>query len=401
MATQRPSQPKHGSHFAAQPQQTKRPQRQATSRRTSQRSNPARRTRVNTRRQPKQSNNKAIVIIILLMVIAGCAFAFFKFKGGFDSQEIDKGQQVTVTIAEGSGAKAMADTLYEAKVIESKNSFVDLVKKKGVSEKLKPGNYSFITGQDIDAIIEQLIEGPNSDIDKVTFAEGLTVDRTAEVVEQKFGISKDDFLKQAKASNYVGEYPFLKRAYDDSLEGFLYPKTYDFTGMEVSADSIIRAMLNQYQKEVSGIDFNDASKRMKEAYGVDFDEYDFITLASIIERESLTQQDRENVASTFYNRFKSGMALQSDATMGYVVSGEVTPDDLQKESPYNTYKNEGLTPSPICNPSIECINVAINPPNTNYLYFFIKDGANYSSHTFSETYEQHQAAIQDYMDKNK
>ena len=384
MATQRPSQPKHGSHFA-----TTSTQRKAPTRRPSNRGSVDRRPRKNQRKNTQQSKNKLVITIIILMVVLGCAFAFFKFKGGFDSQEINKGQQVTVTIADGSGAKAMAESLYEAKVIESKNDFVDLIKKKGVAEKLKPGNYSFISGQDLDSIINQLIEGPNSDLDKVTIAEGLTVAKTAEVVEQKFNISKEDFIAQAKASNYQGEYPFLESAKEDSLEGFLYPKTYDFTGQKVTADSVIRAMLNQYKKEVETLDFDNAIERNDVNYGVKLDRYQVLVLASIIEREGATPADFSTISSVFYNRMKQDMPLQSDATTEYLVARSVTADDLKQENPYNTYLNKGLVPTPICSPSIEAIKAALNPDNTNYLYFFWDGHKN----NFSTTYEEHQNVI--------
>ena len=112
-------------------------------------------------------------------------------------------------------------------------------------------------------------------------------------------------------------------------------------------------------------------------------------MASIIEREALTDEQRLNVSSTFYNRLKVDMPLQSDATMMYVTGGEVTADDLQTDSPYNTYLNPGLTPTPICSPSIESIQAALEPANTDYFYFFINENV----HQFSETYEEHQQAI--------
>jgi UPF0755 protein len=88
------------------------------------------------------------------------------------------------------------------------------------------------------------------------------------------------------------------------------------------------------------------------------------------------------------------MALQSDATMGYVTGGEVTADDLTMESPYNTYLNQGLTPTPICTPSLAALKAAADPATTNYKYFLIIENGSYSNHTFSETYEQHEAAIE-------
>ena len=118
-------------------------------------------------------------------------------------------------------------------------------------------------------------------------------------------------------------------------------------------------------------------------------DYQIITMASIIEREAVTDDDRPLVASVFYNRLRDGMKLQSDATMGYVTGGEVTADDLKTDSPYNTYLYGGLPPTPICSPSSASIAAALSPSSTDYYYFFISD----TVHQFSETYEEHQQAI--------
>ena len=181
---------------------------------------------------------------------------------------------------------------------------------------------------------------------------------------------------------------------DDSLEGFLWASTYDFSGKEVSADAVIRAMLDRYVTATASLDWQSGEAALKGAYGVDFDDYDVLILASVIEREAVTEQDRPLVSSVFYNRMRDGMPLQSDATMGYVTGGEVTADDLKKESPYNTYLNKGLPPTPICTPSIECVQAALNPQSTDYLYFLIIENGTYSNHTFSRTYDEHMAAIE-------
>lgn len=242
-------------------------------------------------------------------------------------------------------------------------------------------------------MIAQLIEGPNTTDNQLTIPEGLTVAQTAARVQDALGISSDDFLAQAKASNYVDDYPFLADAQDDSLEGFLCPKTYDFSGKDVTADTVIRAMLDQYEAEVASLDFATAEASIKSTYGVDMSDYDIIVMASIIEREAVTADDRPLVSSVFYNRLAAGMDLQSDATMAYVTGGEVTADDLKTESPYNTYLNAGLTPTPICSPSLASIQAALSPASTDYYYFYIVEDGTRSVHAFSETYEQHQQVI--------
>ena len=141
-------------------------------------------------------------------------------------------------------------------------------------------------------------------------------------------------------------------------------------------------------------DFASAEATIKGRYGVTMSDYDVIKLASIIEREAISEDDRGKVASVFYNRLKAGMPLQSDATMSYVTGGEVTADDLKTQSPYNTYLNKGLPPTPICTPSLASIKSALAPDTTDYMYFLIIEKGDYSNHTFSTTYEDHQKAIE-------
>ncbi len=310
--------------------------------------------------------------------------------------DVEPGQEVSIKVAEGSSASAIAQQLYEAGVIGDTSAFMKAARKQNVDEKLKPGTYIFVTGSDVQNVIDLLVAGPNSGEGILTIAEGLTVRQTAAIVEDRLGISADDFIAQAKASSYVDDYPFLADAAAsgyDSLEGYLFPKTYDFSSGAPTADSVIRTLLDQYALETQGLDFASAEAQIADAYGVTMSDYDILKLASVIEREAVADDQRGNVASVFYNRLAGklgqGAFLQSDAVMGYVTGGEVTADDLQQDSPYNTYKNEGLPPTPICAPSMASLEAALAPESTDYLYFWITD----SEAVFSKTYEEHQAAI--------
>ena len=181
---------------------------------------------------------------------------------------------------------------------------------------------------------------------------------------------------------------------DDSLEGFLFNMIYDLGGKPKDADTLIRMMLNQYAEEIASLDFSGARDQILNTYGIEMSDYEFIIMASIIEKEAVSGDDWVNVSSVFYNRIMSWMPLQSDATMGYVVEGEVTAEDLETESPYNTYLNYGLTPTPICNPGAQSIEAALHPATTDYYYFFIIDNDQYQNHTFSTNYDDHMAVIE-------
>jgi UPF0755 protein len=333
-----------------------------------------------------------VLVVVALVAVGGVGLLAYRHFFGSrqdDTQQVQSGQQVSVTIPEGSDASSIAKILMDAGVISDSSAFFKEVQSQQAESSMKSGSYDLMTGANLSELVRQLVAGPNSTSKRITLAEGLTVAQTASKVEGALGISSDDFTNQAKASNYVGDYAFLSGAGNDSLEGFLYGSTYDFGDTEISADSVIRAMLDQYQANVASLDFATAEASIKEKYGVTVSDYDILTIASIIEREALTDDDRAKIASVLYNRLKAGMALQSDATMGYVTGGSVTADDLKTESPYNTYLNKGLPPTPICSPSLASIKAALAPADTNYYYFWITE----SEHVFSETYEEHQKAI--------
>lgn len=337
----------------------------------------------------------AVIVAILAGVAVFVALFFVlvlpRLTKGADSggTQVAAGQEVEVTIPDGSTTASIASILQDAGVISDASSFLQEVQKQNVEQKLKSGTYSLLTGSSDANVINQLMAGPNSTASTLQVPEGYTVSQIASLVEEKFGISSSDFIAQAKASNYVADYPFLSEAANDSLEGFLFPKTYDFAGQTVTSDSIIRAMLSQYQVEIATLDLDTARQALEARYGTTFSNYDVLTMASIIEKEALTEDDRPLISSVFYNRIAASMPLQSDATLAYTLGREVTADDLTQDDPYNTYTNMGLTPTPICNPGLASLTAAASPEDTGYYYFYITS----SVHAFSETYEQHEQVI--------
>ena len=282
----------------------------------------------------------------------------------------------------------MADELFDAGVIASKSEFLAQARRTNAEQSLKSGSYTLTTGDDLSVILELLTTGPNASA-KVTIPEGYTVSQTADAVEQALGIPADEFLAQAKASAYASDFAFLSGAADDSLEGFLFPKTYSFESEQPSADEVIRAMLDQFQAEVAPLDLAGAAASLSERYGIELSEYDVVTMASIVEREAVTDEQRPKVASVFYNRLRDGMRLESDATLTYYLGRAATAEEINSlDVPYNTYKIDGLTPTPVCSPSLASLEAAASPADTSFLYFYITQ----DTEQFSETYDQHQQA---------
>ena len=345
-------------------------------------------------RPPKKGSSVPVVIgvLIAIAVVAGAALFLFPRIFGGDSANIEAGQQVSITIPEGSSGDAIATILVENHIIADSGEYYAAVKKLNAEMSLKPGDYQFETLQDPLSVVKQLVAGPNLEGVKLTVPEGKTVEQTAQLVEDAYGISADEFISQAKASAYAGDYPFLADAGNDSLEGFLYPKTYTFAGTP-TADEVIRAMLDQYQLDVfDAFDFDAGRAAISATYGIELSDYELLTLASIVEREGLNADQRAHVASVFLNRlagkgdFAGRPYLQSDATLMYETGGAVTAEDIQGiDSPYNSYQNAGLPPTPICSPSSEAILATLEPTDSDDLYFYITQDEEY----FSQTYDEH------------
>ena len=355
-------------------------------------------SRSTARRRPQQqrrSKTPLIAAIVSLLAIAVIAYFFVvpAVKSMFAPQQgqtVAAGQDVSITIPEGASGDDIASILSKNHVIENPKDYYAAVAKEGAEMSLKPGDYTLKTGMDAVDVVRQLVAGPNSGA-VLTIQEGLTLEQTAERVEAVYGISKDEFLAQAKASKYADDYPFLEGAYNDSLEGYLYPKTYTFTGAP-SADDIIRKLLDQFVSETASLNLD------KGANGLSAQQ--IVTMASLIERETAVDSERPTIASVIYNRLDADMPLQIDAAIVYARGGgnqAVTYSDLEIDSPYNVYKNYGLTPGPICSPSISSIKAALNPDKTDYLYY-VASATGDGTHKFSSDYEQFEKDSQEYSE---
>lgn len=223
-------------------------------------------------------------------------------------------------------------------------------------------------------------EPPEPEQYKVTIPEGLTIKQTAEKVAALTGgtVTADEFNAAARAGDY--DYAFLPVC-DGNLEGFLFPKTYRVTE-EDSARDVVVMMLDQFGKETGALDWAWAQE-----HGLT--PYDVLIIASMVEKEAKMPEERPVIASVIYNRLRAGMKLQVDATVQYALGTwkpTLTYSDLEVDSPYNTYRINGLPPGPICNPGFESIRAALHPDQTDYLYYILTSPE--GRHSFTSDYEQ-------------
>ena len=259
----------------------------------------------------------------------------------------------------------VATQLKDAGIIEYKFMFKLFAAISDAETKVDPGTYELSTAFDYRAIVKKMTAGsPSQQTTKLTFPEGYTMEQMFTLLEENDICSKEDLYEQA--ANYKFSYSFIdENLMGDAsrLEGFLFPDTYEFYQGE-RAYSVINKMLYNFYTRFTAEMIEKTEKR-----GLTIQQ--LVTIASMIEREAADDADRYNVASVIYNRLAQGMPLQIDATIQYILPERVavlTEAETSIESPYNTYLNTGLPPTPIANPGMASIKAAHDPADTTYLY---------------------------------
>lgn len=339
-------------------------------------------------RKRKNSNVKiALIFILLFAIVALLTTSCSAFSPPKESGE------VMITIEEGASLNQIAEILQENKVIKSENAFKIYCKIFSDSSQFKAGGYLISRPIELKELAQLLGKGSNTDQGiKITIPEGYVLTQIATILEENGLGDKAGFLELAEEGDF--DYEFLDFEKSPQmrykLEGFIYPETYYFDA-KASNETIIKTFLSEFDKQVW-------QKLKSGANGKGYSPFEMLTLASIVEKEAVLDSERAKIAGVFYNRLKIDMKLESCATIQYALGREkfatfVTIEETQIDSPYNLYKNTGLTPGPICNPGLKSIEAVINPESSEFLFFVAKgDG----SHHFSKTYEEHLQAQQQY-----
>ena len=335
-----------------------------------------RRGRPEKRRRGRKTPAGRLLLLALLLlgILYGIYLLVSAVLGGGEEEP------VTVAVEQGDTLSSVADKLEEAGVIQSSTLFKLETRIQGGETEIKAGEYRFVPGEDSEQILETLSSGESVSAFTITVPEGLTLEQTARVVEEEGGIPAEEFETAAGRTDYGHD--FLDDPAIRTTEGFLFPKKYEFE-REVDAAEIVDRLLRQYLLEKEGLDFTEAQDRFN------LTEYELVTVASLVEKESANPEERSLIADVIYNRIRSGMPLQIDATVQYALGKakeDLKFDDLDVDSPYNTYKNRGLPAGPIASPSRESIQAALQPAQTDYLYYVLE--ADGEEHFFTDDYDE-------------
>jgi len=287
-------------------------------------------------------------------------------------------KRVNVKIQEGLSTAEIADRLVEKGVIGSTLKFRILARLRGYDDKLRPGSYSFTFDMAYDEVFAKLLTGEKKLI-KFTVPEGFGVKEIAERLYNLDLVNREDFLQAAED---FAPYDYMRKRKDVlfAAEGFLFPDTYTVES-DMEIDELLNLMSSTFDQKLKP-EMRVAAEKM----GLSV--YDLITLASLVEREVRFPEDRPIVAQVLLKRLKLNMPLQTDATLQYLMDApkeEVSIEDTQIDSPYNTYQHLGLPPGPIANPGMASIEAVLNPSETDYLYFVAdRSGHNHYAYTYEE-----------------
>lgn len=339
----------------------------------------------------KKKNSKAFFILGLLIIL----ILFIGYKGytaqrnsSLSAQEnlSSAENHVLVEIPPDSGIFDIGKILAREKVISNAFCFSLVAKFSGLGGQLKPGKYNLKKDMSYLEVVKILSQDhlvPKKKYYKLTIPEGFTVGQVADRLGKNTPIDAEEFKNLVLSGDgfKVADYNFLKNIPIGSLEGYLFPKTYEFSEDKTAKD-VLKMMLFRFSEEFGKFDLNRVQEK-------GFTVHEIITIASLIEKEVRVPEERELVSAVIYNRLQKRMPLEFCSTVQYILperKASLSTEDLKIDSPYNTYIYRGLPPGPICNPGSASINAALNPASVDYLYFVLADSDGH--HVFTSSYDE-------------
>ena len=321
-------------------------------------------TRVERRVRRRRRSRGLVVVLAFLVLVSGVLYGAFTLTRGRDGPKVAAGKPVTLTVLAGQGTREIATELERLGVVDSAGRFRRVAADRGLDSALRPGSYSLTTGMPVDQVLDIMAKGPGGIT--LTIPEGFTQNQIVEKLVTVGRFKRAEVLAAMRDQKLIAPH----RPKGKPLEGLLFPQTYEIKKDDTPA-TVVQAMLDQLQAVLANYDLS------ARPGGVKLTPYEILIVASMIEREAKLPGDRPKVAAVIYNRLRRDMPLQVDATIQYAwrlrgkVKTRLSLEDLKIGSPYNTYRNVGLPPTPIASPGEESIQAALQPSNANWLYYVV------------------------------
>jgi peptidoglycan lytic transglycosylase G len=326
------------------------------------------------RHRVRHRNARALLVvcIALAVIVAGGYLVFTRgtdyLSGKLQTEDyVGSGEgSVNVSIPDGATLSDMADTLTAAGVVKSAEAFRKAARQEPDAISIRPGVYRVKRQMSGEAALAALLDPASKVINRLTIPEGWTARQVFAAWEKRTGLKSAAFAAAAKDKQAVGLPSYAK-----GIEGYLYPATYDVP-VKPTASGIVKMMVARYVQEAKKVGVTDAAKRL----GLR-DAGEFVTLASIVQKEVNRDEDMPKVARVALNRLDSGRKLQFDSTLKYLYPGDTAvllrPGQIRNPSRYNTYVHKGLPPGPISNPGATAFEATANPAPGNWMYFITID----------------------------
>jgi UPF0755 protein len=333
-----------------------------------------------------------ISILLLLLIVLISSGGYLYIDSALKPVDAESKTLKKVDIPIGSSVTGIGETLQSHGIIKSAKVFKYYVKLKNEAG-FMAGEYQLSPSMDVPEIVSRLKTGRvlAKASFKLTIPEGKQLEEIAAMMAKATKQKQEDVLNKLNNIEFIktlmAKYPdilteeILNSSVKYPLEGYLYPATYPFYKQNPSVEEMVTAMLNQTRKVV--LAYSEESKKKNLSV------HQLLTMASLVEEEATEKADRKTIASVFYNRMKKGMMLQTDPTVLYAQGKHkerVLYEDLEVDSPYNTYKNTGLPPGPIANAGKASIEASLDPEKTDYYYFLATSDGDV---IFTKTLEEH------------
>jgi UPF0755 protein len=342
---------------------------------------------------------KLVIGLVMIVVVVGVGLGIYFFfeVGASPSSNADL---VPFTISPGENFNDVTQKLHKNNLIRNTVVFHIRAKMLEADQKLQVGDFFLRRNMNMDKILETVTNARLVER-RVTIIEGLRLEQIAQILTKE-GWEGKKFIELVRKGNFP-QFSFLKdKPQGASVEGFLFPETYTFTA-GMSEEDIINTMLKQFGEQYN--------TRLREKANQGIGIYKIVTMAALIEKETAKADERAIVSSVFYNRLWGDMRFDTDPTVLWARDTElykkdntynkwwktpITKEDLNFDSPYNTYKFKGFPPGPICNPGLASLVAATEPATTDYL-FFVATGDREGSHAFAKTLEEHNENVKKYI----
>jgi len=335
---------------------------------------------------------KKVISLIAAIIVFATVGIFIGFLDWFGemSLPVNRPGKKEITIESGSGTRKIAAELKAGQIIKSAIAFRIYVRFIAVDQRLKPGIYTFNGNENLYEVIFQLLKG-NMPTVQVTIPEGITIAKAAAILQDNGICGAPEFIEAVSDPQLLGRI-FADWELIPAPEGMIFPDTYSFSRPS-PATKVAERMLRLTRHQIDRI--------FSEPLSDGISQYEGCILASIVEKEAALAHEREIIASVFYNRLRRNIRLESCATVLYALGGHKSRllyDDLKINSPFNTYLNPGLPPTPISNFGASAMSAVAKPAETDYLYF-VSDGNR--GHKFARTLGDHNRYRSEYFRQRK